>query len=490
MSAESTERTGNRRLWKGIMQLASGAAISQVVVFMTTPVLTRYYSPRDFGVAGLFLAFLLFLAPLSSLNYYQGIILPKNERDSLQLGKLSVTISLGFFLVFFISFFLFRPSFDVFFKMPELIPIFWLFPVAILVRSLYLILAAYMSRYRAFTAQTKARISQAVSERLISLVIGFAGYASSLAMVFSRFVSFVIETGILLFAFLRRQKMNDCEPPPRKSTGELAREYREFPLYSSWAMLLANGSGQLPLILLPLLFSPAVGGYYALGNRLFQLPLQLFGESIRNAYYKEVSDRIHQGLDNRESFQSLRNHLVAAGMFPFIFLLFFGDYIFGLLFGLEWAQAGAYAGTLGFFFFFQFISLPNICIFNAYKKQKYLVIISAALFVNSLVSLLLGAYFDSPTSGFAALTVNGIAIYMFMSYLAEKTIEAEHKLQFITYAKYLAYNSPFVLIFIMVKSMTENAVSVVVAGLFLSVCYYAVVYGRKLDRLIRNKGLA
>jgi len=488
MRAETIENTGNQRLWKSILQLASGSAISQLIVFLTTPLLTRYYSPRDFGVAAFFLSFLMFLAPLSTLNYYQAIILPKSEQDSLGLGRLSVAIALGFFLVFTTGFLFLRSGLDAFFKMPELVSFFWLFPVAIFIRSLYLILAAYMSRYRSFTLQSKARICQTISERSLSLAVGFAGYASSLMLIFARFISLIVEAGLLLIAFLRKPKPSDNELLSAKSIGDLAKEYQEFPLYSSWAMLLANGSSQLPLILLPLLFTPVIGGYYALGNRLLQLPMQLLGESIRNAYYKEVTDRIHQGLDNRPGFQSLRNHLVGAGMFPFVFLLLFGDYIFVVFFGRAWAEAGTYAGILGFYFFFQFISTPIACIFNAYKKQKYLILISTMLFSNNLLSLLLGSYLESPTKGFIILTVNGIGIYIFMNFLAEKTLNTSHSRQFITYSKYLAYNLPFILLFFIFKIRTENALIISTTSLLFAACYYALIYRQKIVTSIRKNG--
>lgn len=490
MNAEATARTASNRLWKSILQLASGSAISQIIVLLTTPVLTRYYTPRDFGVVAFFASFLMFLSPLSSLNYYQAIILPENEGDSFRLGRLCITISLGFSLFFLGSTFLLRKQLDVLFKMPELVSFFWVFPAAILIRSVYLILAAFMSRYRAFLHQSNARVCQTLSERSLSLLIGFAGQASSLMLVFARFASLAVETGMLYIAFLRRPKVAEGETPCAKTTRELAFEYREFPLFSSWAMLLANGSSQLPLLLLPLLFTPAVGGFFALGNRLFQLPMQLLGESIRNAYYKEVSDCLNKGIDNSAGFLSLRNHLVAVGMFPFIFLLFFGDFVFSLFFGSEWAPAGTYAGILGFFFFFQFISSPITCIFNAYKQQKYLVIISSLLFINNLMSLLLGAYLGSPTKGFIVLTVNGILIYIFMSYLAEKTLKLQHSSQFLTYAKYLAYNLPFILLFFVVKSVTQNTSIIFTASLVFSAGYYSLIYRHKLGRFLHRKGIA
>lgn len=486
MGNDKEIQVGNRRLWIGILQLASGTAVSQVIVLLTTPILTRYYTPHDFGVAGFFLSFIIFLAPFSSLNYFQAVILPRSETECLRLVRLCLGISLLFLPVFGATFFLLAPTFSSFFKMPELQSFTWIFPLAILVRSVYLVLAAYMSRRRAFAIQSKANVCQTLTERTLSLAVAFCGHASSVVMVLTRFVALITETGILLLAFVRRPLSSE-EATPGRTTRELAQEYREFPLYSSWSMLLANGSSQLPMILLPLLFSPAVGGFYALGNRLLQLPMQLFGDSIRNAYYKEVTDRIHQGRDNSEGFQSLRKHLVATGMFPFVILLFFGSFIFSTVFGSAWAEAGSYVGILGFFFFFQFVSTPITCIFNAYKKQKYLMVISAALFFNNLFSLLLGSYLGSAHLGFIVLSLIGVAIYLFMNFLAERALGVGHLPQFLLYSRYLALNLPFVAGFYLVKHRANSAPMIAITSLLFGAIYYLIIFRHKFVVYLRGE---
>jgi O-antigen/teichoic acid export membrane protein len=491
MSAEIKEASvGNRRLWKGILQLTSGTAVSQLIVLLTTPVITRFYSPHDFGIAAFFLSFLMFMAPLATLNYYQAIILPKNEQNALNVCRLCIIISLGMFtLIYLPVFYLLRPALGSFFKMPELMPIFWLIPVAILLRSLYLILTSYTARRRAFVLQSRARIAQTLTERGLALALGFAGQVSSLTLVFTRFISSMVETTLLFYAFLRREPAPETDEETQP-IGELAKGYREFPLYSSSAMLLANGSSQLPLLLLPVLYSPSVCGLFALGNRLFQLPMQLLGESIRNAYYKEVIDRIHHDEENCSGFLNLRKHLVGAGMFPFIFLLFFGEFLFGIFFGAQWAEAGTYAGVLGFFFFFQFISTPIASLFNAYQKQRYLMLISALLFANNLLSLLIGAYFGSPIKGFILLTINGIGIYVLMNYLAEKTVGAAHYEQFALYARYLCYSLPGIAVFYLVRQQTQGILAIFATGTILAIFYYIFIYRDKFFIIMKKWGRA
>ena len=61
---------------KNVTILASGTALAQVLPLLSAPVLTRLFSPEDFGAFSLFLAILLFLLPSfrpsSGYKYHTG----------------------------------------------------------------------------------------------------------------------------------------------------------------------------------------------------------------------------------------------------------------------------------------------------------------------------------------------------------------------------------------------------------------------------------
>ena len=64
----------------------------------------------------------------------------------------------------------------------------------------------------------------------------------------------------------------------RRNCGELyrlAREYREFPCYTAPAALLKRLGENLPVLILSLMFAPAVVGFFAVANRLIRLPVGL-----------------------------------------------------------------------------------------------------------------------------------------------------------------------------------------------------------------------
>ena len=62
-----------------VVTLASGTAIGQLLLFIAVPVLTRIYSPADYGALGVFSSTLHMLVVLASLRYEQAIPLPEDE---------------------------------------------------------------------------------------------------------------------------------------------------------------------------------------------------------------------------------------------------------------------------------------------------------------------------------------------------------------------------------------------------------------------------
>lgn len=483
--AAATEAEAKRHghLWRNVLRLASGVAVSHAIVLVTTPILTRFYSPHDFGVSAFFLSVVLILSPLGSLNYYQAVVLPRNDTDAVSLARLSLSLSFVTSIVSLGVFYGLRGLCGAAFDAPELVSWFWVFPAAVFARSAYLVLASWMSRQRNFGIQANARVAQALTERGLSLAAGFGGMASATMMVGTRVVSIVVETAILLVPFLRAHSRGWREPEAKKHLKRVAREYQEFPKYSTWAMLLANGNAQLPLLVLPLLFSPEIAGLFALGNRLLQIPMQLLGDSIRNVYYKELAERIAARRETRFGFTELRRHLVKAGVFPFMILLLFGRVIFATLFGPEWARAGEFCGIVGFYIFFQFIGTPLSCVFNAYRRQRYMLLISLLLFMSSGGSLLVGRWCGSAEVGLLLMSVTGVAIYVLMNFLAERLVGAMHHEQFVTYGSALLVSVPFMAALYGVLRLVRAPGMMAASCLGLAACYYALIYRKRLGEL-------
>ena len=75
----------------------TGTGLAQAIPIAISPILTRIYTPEEFGVFALYMAIASILTVLVTGRYEMAILLPKKDRDAMSLVALSIALS------FFIS---------------------------------------------------------------------------------------------------------------------------------------------------------------------------------------------------------------------------------------------------------------------------------------------------------------------------------------------------------------------------------------------------
>lgn len=83
-----------------VLTLMTGTTIAQAIPIAISPILTRIYTPEDFGVFALFLAIVGFFSVIASGRYEQAILIPKKDEDAINI------FALGFIIICSISLFL------------------------------------------------------------------------------------------------------------------------------------------------------------------------------------------------------------------------------------------------------------------------------------------------------------------------------------------------------------------------------------------------
>ncbi len=70
----------DKTLFKNILKLISGEGIGRAVGFLMTPVITRLYTPTDFGMLAVFASVCVLCYPFCTLRYTLVIPLHTNEK--------------------------------------------------------------------------------------------------------------------------------------------------------------------------------------------------------------------------------------------------------------------------------------------------------------------------------------------------------------------------------------------------------------------------
>src|SRR5215210_2142529 len=100
MTAPDGAGTAHRSPWaslqggafaRHVVTLASGTALGQLLLVLALPVLTRLYTPADYGALAVYSSTLTVLVVLASLRYEAAIPLP--EDDALAGSLLALTLA-------------------------------------------------------------------------------------------------------------------------------------------------------------------------------------------------------------------------------------------------------------------------------------------------------------------------------------------------------------------------------------------------------------
>ncbi len=77
------------------MKLASGTSVAQLLVIAASPILTRLYSPEDFGALAAFTAVSGILIIVAAGRYDMAIMLPDEDDEAIRVAGVGIALSIG-----------------------------------------------------------------------------------------------------------------------------------------------------------------------------------------------------------------------------------------------------------------------------------------------------------------------------------------------------------------------------------------------------------
>ena len=122
---------------RNVLTLMTGTTISLAIPIAISPVLTRIYTPQDFGVFALYMAITTIIAVLVTGRYELAIMLPKKDENAVDILILSLIISLVVSLISFLIIFFFNPQITKILGSQEISRWLYLVPCSILLIGFY-----------------------------------------------------------------------------------------------------------------------------------------------------------------------------------------------------------------------------------------------------------------------------------------------------------------------------------------------------------------
>lgn len=361
--------------------MISGTAFGPVLNVLIMPVLSRLYTPEDFGILAVFNAALTVLVTFPGLRYESAIPLPEDDDDAKDLQLLSLALTVAASAVTAVAVWLFSSQIAALLNAEQLAPYLWLLPLALFGAGVFKVVSYWNVRLKRFGDLARASVARPTAMAAVSILLGLVRMGQ-LGLVVGSFAGQACAAlTIVLLAVWRdgRQLLRAIRP---ERILELMRIYRQFPLYQLPAALLNACSQQVSLIVMAALYDMTIVGHYGVARRIFSVPMFILVQAVAQVFLQRTAEEYNRGGDLRQLVLRLYRKLFYIGIIPTLLLFALAPWACSVALGAEYAAAGEYTRLLIPWLFLAFISSPTSCVFSVLDRQNimlgYIVVLLAA----------------------------------------------------------------------------------------------------------------
>lgn len=370
--------------------LLSTSTLAQIIGLVVYPLLTRLYTPTDFGILNVLLSLAGLLAIISTGRYEPALVLEKDDASAKSLLQLILLINLVVFVLGQLVFTVFAHPIASLFQSKEGIEL-WLplLPALVLMMGLWQAINHWCIRQKKFNIVGENNLVKSSLNAGLKLAFGYAGMLRS-GLVLSTLLSWF---SALLLSLLRvRKQLKGIFCADRGLMREMAAKYANFPKFELPQAVSNMLAGNLPLLLLPLCFGMDEVGLFSLALTIGFYPVGVFTGSMDQVLYKRM---VEQRQHNEEVLPMIARFCRRTfwALLPFFVLFFFiSEWFFSFVFGAQWALSGTYFKIMLPWLFMVTMTASLTFIPKVYFKQKTAMLIEFLYIALRILALGVGMW--------------------------------------------------------------------------------------------------
>jgi O-antigen/teichoic acid export membrane protein len=361
-------------LLRATLTLMAGGALAQALPLLLGPLLTRLYTPTQFGLYHLFAAVAANVAVVACARYEHALPLAQDDDEARALVALCRRILLaviGLAAVAALAWALYIGA---------LWPL-WL-PAAVGALGGLSLATLVAMRARRFGALATSRVLQHGGGAALQAAAGAAG-----AGLWGLIVA-PIAAALAAMAWLRPRREQGAKVP-RSAIYAVARRHRDFPLLNTPHAFMGALQDTLAVALIAAWQGPAAAGFWGLALRYLKAPATLVGSAVSQALYPALAAGGAATAQGRSAVRRVMRTLALLALPLVVLLWLFAPAAFAAAFGASWREAGELARALALYIGVHFVASPLSVATMAWGAQAWalkLSLVGQALFIAALAA--------------------------------------------------------------------------------------------------------
>lgn len=465
-----------------ILKLVSGNAIVQLIGVLLIPIITRLYSPEDFGLLQIFLALSTIITILSCLSYQLSILLPKREEDSANTFALCVILVTITSILCEVVIYIKSEWIENILNAPGLSSYLFFLPLVVFLHGMSMVMNYWLSRKSQFGKIARANIFNTLLCKVVQVKSGIATTGSAQGLITGILLGYSIADLLMVRWICRDARLLKIISTRRIIA--MATRYKNFPIYSSWSTVANEISRQSPSFMLSLFFNPEIVGYYSIAFQAVSLPMSFIGSATAQVFFQKASEEKNKTGSIKFIVEQVHKRLVAGALFPMIILLIISEELFGFIFGTKWDISGIYVKILVPWIFLLFISSPLTSIFSVIEKQHYALVFDIILLASRIIALYIGGIYRDPFMALALFSLTGAAFCGIMNLIILKLANINIKEEIMTDMRFLFWAFLAASPVLLAKIFTQDIYTLLMLSALMAAVYYGIIIIR--DRLLKE----
>nr|WP_246279541.1 oligosaccharide flippase family protein [Psychromicrobium silvestre] len=352
-----------------VATLLVGTTAAQALLLLLTPVLSRLYSPQDYGLFSIYSSIVSTLAVVAALRYDMAIMLPDQDADAKVLKRGATRLILLVCLIATVVCGIAAPMIASAVGDPSLAP--WLFLIGLSTFTLAEIsaLTYWLNRKSEYRAIGVNRVLQSGGTAVAQLGLALAKLGGITGLIIGALLG---QTAAWLTLRHKAREVRSGLEESNTSLRKLLRRYRRMPLLNGPNVLVdavrVNGIN----IMIGIVYSGSLLGQFYMAWRVLQVPLGLINGALAQVFFQKLSVTERGSMFRFAKASILRS--AALGVVPFLIIYFLSPWIFPVVLGAQWGDAGYIAQALVPWLYMSLITSPISTVFVVTETQHYMLI--------------------------------------------------------------------------------------------------------------------
>lgn len=314
------------RFIKNMLTLMTFTVIGQLIIFATLPLISRIYSPEQFGLYSSLVAIISILGVTTTLRYDIAIALTNDSSERFALYKLSSYLNLIITILITCSLIIIN-AFTDYFSLGEILFI----GLSIYMIGKLQIFNNLSVSLGYFKQVSLTKLTQSISQVIIQLF----GYFSKNNLIFL-FLGYIAgKTNGLLYLYRTNKGSLKAEDIKKEDYLRVIKKFKNFPLYSFPSSLIGSASSNIIIIVIVVIYGGFYAGLYGFLTRIISAPLQLISKSYNSSLYKYSQSNSTRSIFKLYILTS--SFILLLFIFAIVIYMNLDVNIFSVLFGQEWA---------------------------------------------------------------------------------------------------------------------------------------------------------